>query len=250
MPFGGYATAGDRLLFNVDETDAAVTPAAALTGTLSDDAGEAEIVTGGETLIITGFTEPASGVVTDNGDGTLKYTPVANFNGVVSFDYTVNDGQGGKATATVRIDVTPVNDPPSAQDGEVTTPEETDVTVALIGADIDADVLTPRVTRLPENGTLYQTADGVTRGAIIDALDAVITDADRRVIYAPGPGAGDGFDSFDFLMNDGQDDSNVATITVNVFAVVAPQVISTTIADGSCQRGPPRSCCTSSYSSS
>ena len=38
---------------------------------------------------------PAHGTVVANGDGTLTYTPAANYNGSDSFTYTANDGHGG-----------------------------------------------------------------------------------------------------------------------------------------------------------
>ncbi len=37
-------------------------------------------------------TEPAQGTLTLNADGSFVYTPAANFNGAVSFTYTVTDG--------------------------------------------------------------------------------------------------------------------------------------------------------------
>jgi hypothetical protein len=41
--------------------------------------------------------------VTANADGTLTYTPNSSFKGTDSFDYTISDGRGGEATATVII---------------------------------------------------------------------------------------------------------------------------------------------------
>ncbi|MEQ9641080.1 MAG: S8 family serine peptidase [Alphaproteobacteria bacterium] len=46
-----------------------------------------------------------NGIVADNGDGTLTYTPDAGFSGDDSFTYTVDDGQGGSDTATVTVSV-------------------------------------------------------------------------------------------------------------------------------------------------
>ena len=54
----------------------------------------------GDTLTVTSVTVPAHGTATVNPDGTIAYTPAANFNGVDSFSYTVGDGNGGSATAT------------------------------------------------------------------------------------------------------------------------------------------------------
>lgn len=47
-------------------------------------------------------------------NGIATYTPNTNFNGTDSFNYTVSDGFGGTATATVSITVISVNDAPTA----------------------------------------------------------------------------------------------------------------------------------------
>ncbi|MGF1933493.1 MAG: VCBS domain-containing protein [Nostoc sp. ChiQUE02] len=64
------------------------------------------------------FTNPTNGTVTRNDNGTptnltddqLVYTPNANYNGNDSFTYTINDGKGGTATATVALTINSVND--------------------------------------------------------------------------------------------------------------------------------------------
>ena len=48
------------------------------------------------------------------GDGTLDYTPDANYNGADTFDYTVGDGTGNTDTGAVAVTVTPVKDAPTA----------------------------------------------------------------------------------------------------------------------------------------
>ncbi|MBD2123932.1 Ig-like domain-containing protein [Trichocoleus sp. FACHB-262] len=58
-------------------------------------------------LALTGFSSATNGTVTKNSEGTLTYTPNANFNGVDTFTYTVDDGYGGKATGTVAITINP-----------------------------------------------------------------------------------------------------------------------------------------------
>jgi Ca2+-binding RTX toxin-like protein len=54
----------------------------------------------------------ANGTVALNADGTLTFTPTANFNGPLSFDYTVTDGTLSD-TGTVNLTVTPVDDAPA-----------------------------------------------------------------------------------------------------------------------------------------
>jgi hypothetical protein len=58
-----------------------------------------------DALSIASFTQPSHGSLVDNGDGTLTYTPNANFTGTDSFFYTVSDGRGGTDSSVVTIDV-------------------------------------------------------------------------------------------------------------------------------------------------
>ena len=64
----------------------------------------------GDSLTVISFDETSSagGTVSVNADGSFSYTPVANFVGTDSFNYTVSDGQGGTATATATILVSSV----------------------------------------------------------------------------------------------------------------------------------------------
>jgi hypothetical protein len=59
----------------------------------------------GDTLNIANATLPTNGILTANGDGSFTYAPNSGFTGLDSFSYTVNDGRGGAATATVTITV-------------------------------------------------------------------------------------------------------------------------------------------------
>ncbi|MBT8250358.1 MAG: cadherin-like domain-containing protein, partial [Acidimicrobiia bacterium] len=59
----------------------------------------------GETLTITGFTQPAEGEVTDNLDGTLNYHPEHGAVGTFTFEYTIADPEGLTDTATVTLNV-------------------------------------------------------------------------------------------------------------------------------------------------
>ncbi len=73
------------------------------------------IVSGsGAVLTILSVGTPSSnGTVAIANDGkSIRYTPAANFNGGETFTYTVRDQNGTQATATVTIQVQPVNDPP------------------------------------------------------------------------------------------------------------------------------------------
>nr|MDJ0925474.1 Ig-like domain-containing protein [Acidimicrobiia bacterium] len=65
----------------------------------------------GDPLTISGASDPANGSVTLLG-GSVIYTPDPDFYGPDSFIYTVTDGRGEFASASVDINVSAVNDPP------------------------------------------------------------------------------------------------------------------------------------------
>lgn len=60
----------------------------------------------GDSLLLISFTQGANGTVSDNGNGTVTYTPNSGFSGSDGFTYTISDGNGGQATANVSITVT------------------------------------------------------------------------------------------------------------------------------------------------
>ncbi|MFN8486049.1 MAG: ELWxxDGT repeat protein [Caldilineaceae bacterium] len=59
----------------------------------------------GDNLVIASVTQPTHGLVAIKGN-TLVYTPTTNFTGADSFIYTISDGNGGSASATVAVNVT------------------------------------------------------------------------------------------------------------------------------------------------
>ena len=58
----------------------------------------------GDTLSFAGFTQPTTGALVDNGDGTLTFTPAAGFSGDATFSYRVTDGTATRS-ANVTVDV-------------------------------------------------------------------------------------------------------------------------------------------------
>src|SRR5205807_1271467 len=85
---------------------------------------------------------PSHGTLTLNADGSLVYTPAADWNGTDSFTYKASDGQDASAPVTVTITVAPVNDAPAAAADAYTTAEDTPLTVPARGVltnDTDAD---------------------------------------------------------------------------------------------------------------
>lgn len=94
---------------------------------------------------ITIATPPAHGIATvdDNGtpsnplDDKITYQPSADFNGVDSFTYQICDVTDNCKTATVYIEVEPVNDPPIANDDFEVLPSSGFVSVNVLANDND-----------------------------------------------------------------------------------------------------------------
>ncbi|WP_157539122.1 Ig-like domain-containing protein, partial [Hydrogenophaga flava] len=104
------------------------------------------------------------GVLSLNTNGTLTFTPNANFNGNgVTFQYTVDDGRGGTDTATVTMNIAPVNDLPVDGDETNTVTEDTTLTVAdnAVGdllnnaSDVDGNPLSISGFTVAGDGTSY-----------------------------------------------------------------------------------------------
>src|SRR5205085_1776867 len=98
----------------------------------------------GDALAVTAVGSPAHGAAVLNADGTVTYTPAADFNGGDTFTFKVNDGTVDSNVAQVFITVNPVQDPPVAVAGPDQTAGEA-APVAFDGRgsyDVDGDSLT------------------------------------------------------------------------------------------------------------
>ena len=115
----------------------------------------------GDALTAVLDTGPANGSFTLNADGSLTYTPAANFNGSDSFTYHANDGTDDSNVVRVRITVNSVNDPPVANDDDRSVDEDMQLsgTVTANDGDVEGDATVSRVSG-PTNGALTLNADG------------------------------------------------------------------------------------------
>ncbi len=148
------------------------------------------------------ITQPAHGSLTGTAP-VLTYAPEANYNGTDSFTFVANDGTIDSAPATVTIDITPVNDAPIANGQAVVTSENTAVEISLTGTDLENSALTFSIQSGPFHGTLIET------GATWE--------------YMPELGY-EGEDSFTFIVNDGELDSEPATVSITVTRTNQPPV--------------------------
>ena len=180
-------------------------------GTLTNDTDSNE-----DSLTAVLDTNVQHGELTLNSNGSFTYTPDTGFSGDDAFTYHANDGQADSNIATVTITVeTQVNTSPVAVDDTFTTTYETELVISVPGVldndtDDDEDSLTAVVDTTVQHGTLNLIADG-------------------SFTYTPDDGFS-GDDTFTYHANDGQADSNIATVTITVeeqteFFIFLPMIV-------------------------
>jgi hypothetical protein len=151
----------------------------------------------GDALSVSDFRQGAYGIVSLNTDETLLYTPNPDWFGTDSFSYTVYDGNLSDI-ATVTVTVSPVNDPPVANDDAAETDQDTPISVAVLSNDydVDEDVLSVTAITNPGHGT-------------------VVINADDTITYTPAANFF-GSDSFTYTASDGLlTDTATVSVTVN-----------------------------------
>lgn len=115
----------------------------------------------GDTLTAVPMTDvqtSAGGIVTLHEDGSFVYMPADGYSGVDTFVYSMSDGNGGTASATVTITVHDVPDP---QDDMFTGDQDEAMNGNVVLNDGDvSDTQSVVVVDGPTNGTLTLNADG------------------------------------------------------------------------------------------
>jgi hypothetical protein len=163
----------------------------------------------GDILRVAAVTAAAHGAVALNDDGSVTYTPAANYSGADAFGYTVSDGLL-TSSAAVSIDVRFGNIPPTAINDFYGVNEDAILAVPAANGvlandtDVEHDALTAVLTALPAHGALVFGANGA-------------------FTYTPVANYA-GPDSFRYKANDGGADSNEATVTIAVGQVNDPPI--------------------------
>ena len=118
----------------------------------------------GDPLHIVGLTQPSEGTLTMDGNGTVVYTPPADFSGPVTATYSVADSEGDADTAQITILVEPVNDAPLGVDDVLTidTYLPTVLPVLANDSDPDGDPLSIATASSPHVGDLEVASATVT----------------------------------------------------------------------------------------
>ncbi|MBW4583446.1 MAG: tandem-95 repeat protein, partial [Tildeniella nuda ZEHNDER 1965/U140] len=152
------------------------------------------------------------GSLTLNSNGSFTYIPTANFTGLDNFTYVTQDALGANSnTATVSLSVTapvPVNQAPVAVGESFRAVTSTPLTVSAANGvlrndtDADSSTLTALLVTAPSNGSLALNSNGA-------------------FVYTPTTNFS-GTDTFVYKANDGNADSNSATVTLTVLGNTAP----------------------------
>ncbi len=122
------------------------------------------------TMAVHSVSGATNGTVVLNANGTVTFTPTANYSGPASFSYRVKDAAGlvSANSATVSVTVTPVNDAPTAMPDSVAVAEDTARTFTaaeLVGNDTD-----------PEGGVLsVHSVSGATNGTVVLNANGTVT---------------------------------------------------------------------------
>ncbi len=150
-----------------------------------------------------GQTTSAQGGIALCDEAACTYTPAPDFDGADSFTYTLTDGSGVTASATVNITVNPVNDAPVATDGLAATTEDAGAILIAVLADGD--------TAGPANES-YQSLWLRSVGAPTNGTAAA---EGTQVRYEAKPNFF-GTDAFTYEVCDDATDAACATATVTV----------------------------------
>ena len=164
-------------------------------GTIDPRTNDSDI--DGDGLTVQSITQPSNGSAQIILDDHIEYTPNAGYTGQDSFEYTIEDGNGGSATATITVTVEEQTGLPVAVDDNAATDEDMPVTIDVLSNDNDG------------SGT------GLTITATTDPSNGTVQIAGQEIEYTPDPDY-NGSDSFDYTIEDGNSESSTATVTVTV----------------------------------
>ncbi|MDT0554350.1 tandem-95 repeat protein, partial [Urechidicola vernalis] len=170
--------------------------------------------------------------VNDNGtpddptDDGIDYTPFANYHGLDSFDYLIEDVNGDPSIATVFVEVIPVNDLPLAEDDALAVDEDSmDIRInVLVNDDFGGDGPNMGGITLPDGAVTGLDDTGQATPSSNDGLITVDDNGtpndptDDTILYSPAPDY-NGPDEFNYAITDSNGDVSVATVYISVNSI-------------------------------
>jgi hypothetical protein len=161
-----------------------------------------DMAAGGGVLQIIAVSMPGHGAVNVLPDQTIRYLPQSGFTGIDSFNYTVVDGLGNSASATVTVKVLAKSHPPLAIDDTFTIEAGAPTMLAVLANDSD-----------PDGGPLQVV------GYTMPAHGQLVFNADKTFVYTPAAGYL-GTDQFTYTIRNNRGASAVATVTLAVAEIL------------------------------
>ncbi len=158
----------------------------------------------GDSLTAVKLTDVSHGLLSFNSDGTFSYTHDASETTSDSFTYKATDGTDDSNTVTVSITITPVNDPPVANNDSYTVSASSSNTLDVMANDTD-----------PDSGDTMTILIVNTAGTI----GGVVNNGTNITYTAPGAG---GNDSFTYTVNDSAGVQSTATVNITISAANSP----------------------------
>ena len=162
---GGTDVATVKILVNPIEDNPRANPA----DFNVDEAGILENdVTGfdadGDTFIFELVDDTVYGDLSLDSDGSFKYDHDGSESpNLDQFTFRVKDSNGNySSSALVKIKINRINDRPTAEDDEVTTDEDVQVAITLVGDDVDSENLSYAILTPPAHGELSGTLPDLT----------------------------------------------------------------------------------------
>ncbi|CAN7550722.1 Ig-like domain-containing protein [Phenylobacterium sp. LjRoot225] len=206
-------------------------------------ANDTDVDSPASALTIASVTSGAGGAAVLNGDGTVTFTPNANFNGAADFTYTVTDGQlTSQASATVTVNTSAVDDAPvNGVPGAQAVNEDANLSISgLSVSDPDAGAASITTTLSVAHGTLTVASAGgasvagsgtgaVTLTGTTSQINTTLSAA-NNVVYK-GVADYNGADTLTVTTHDGGATgaggplSDTDTVAITVTAVNDPAVI-------------------------
>ncbi|WP_284381999.1 tandem-95 repeat protein [Litoribrevibacter albus] len=168
---------------------------------LANDQGPGSTLNPASVNIYTAASNGSTSINTAN--GFITYTPKADFSGVDTFAYVVNDLQGNtSAPTTVTVTVNNINDAPVAVNDTAIIQEDNSLTLDVLANDVDVDG-----------------ADDINRltlAVVTQATHGQASVVDGSILYVPETNY-NGSDLFSYRVEDNAGvESNIATVSINV----------------------------------
>ncbi|WP_426369441.1 tandem-95 repeat protein [Pseudocolwellia sp. HL-MZ7] len=172
----------------------------------------------GQTLTVLSVDSISSGgsAIISTGPSGISYQPAADFYGTETITYSISDGAGGSASATLTVEVSATPDAPQANGDTASLNEDGMVTIIALSNDVDVD---------DEDITILSVSVPANEGT-------VIINSDGNIVFTPLADF-NGIATITYTITDGNTDAGSSSATNQVAVTVvsvndAPVVVSET----------------------